>query len=166
MVLTPKALQKDYRDLYYKIQPLLGVTGNTGKEWRTLPERYQGLGLPDFKVHALSKKVHFLQQKWDGNASTSKMDETTYEAFVVDVGIYDNTFSRSWEELKVLATKHTWYYNLCELCHNWMLSLIHVKRGNVHIHHSRGLPVLLEKSQGTQIIILKQATFWTLQYSS
>ena len=61
VVLTPKALQNYYQDLYYKILPLLGVNRNIGKGWRTLPERYQGLGLPDFEVHALSKKIHFLQ---------------------------------------------------------------------------------------------------------
>ena len=48
VVLTPKALQKYYQDLYYKILPLLGVNRNMGKEWRTLPERYQGLDLLDF----------------------------------------------------------------------------------------------------------------------
>ena len=32
-------------------------------------------------------------------------------------GLYGNIFSRSWEDLKILATKHTWYYNLWELCH-------------------------------------------------
>ena len=59
VVLTPKAFQKYYQDFHYKILPLLGVSRNIGKEWKTLPERYQGLGLPDFEVHALSKKVHF-----------------------------------------------------------------------------------------------------------
>ena len=83
----------------------------------TLVERYQGLGLPNFEVHALSKKIHFLQRKWDGNDSTSKMAGTTYKAFMVEVGMYGNIFSRAWEEFNVLATKHTWYYNLWELCH-------------------------------------------------
>ena len=36
---------------------------------------------------------------------------------MVEVGVYGNVFSRSWEDLKILATKHTWYYNLWELCH-------------------------------------------------
>ena len=58
VVITPKTLQNCYEDLYYKRIPLLGLNRNIGKEWRTLPERYQGLGLPDFKVHALSKKIH------------------------------------------------------------------------------------------------------------
>ena len=32
VVLTPKALQKYYQDLYYKILPLLRVSGNIDKE--------------------------------------------------------------------------------------------------------------------------------------
>ena len=68
-------------------------------------------------MHALSKKVHFLQQKWDRNDSTSNITGAIYEAFMVEVGMYGNMFSISWEEFKILATKHTWYYNLWELCH-------------------------------------------------
>ena len=117
VLLTPKALQKCYQDLYYNILPLLGVNRNIVKEWKTLPERYHGLGLLDFKVYALSKKVHILQQKWDGNNSTSKITGATYETSMIEVGIYGNIFSRSWGEFKILATKHTWCYNLWELCH-------------------------------------------------
>ena len=65
VVITPKALQKCYQDLCYEILPLLGVNRNTGKKWRTMPERYQGLGLPNFEVHDLSKTIHFVQRKWD-----------------------------------------------------------------------------------------------------
>ena len=63
VLLTPKALQKYDQDLYYTILPLMGVDRSICKERRTLSERYHKLGLPDFKVHTLSKKVHFLQQK-------------------------------------------------------------------------------------------------------
>ena len=36
---------------------------------------------------------------------------------MLEVGVYGNIFSRPWDKLKVVATKHTWYYNLWELCH-------------------------------------------------
>ena len=45
------------------------------------------------------------------------MAGTTYESFMVEVGMHRNIFSISWEEFNVLVTKHTWYYNLWELCH-------------------------------------------------
>ena len=73
VILSSKELQTSYQDLYYKMLPPLGVNSNIGKEWKTLPERYQGLGLPNFEVHAFSKDVHFLQRKWGGKDSTSKM---------------------------------------------------------------------------------------------
>ena len=99
------------------------MNSNIRKEWRTLSERYQGLYLPNLEVYPLSKMIHFLQRKRDGNVSTSKMAGTTYEAFMVEVGMYGNIFSRSWEEPNVLATKHTWYCNLWELCHSMGVEL-------------------------------------------
>ena len=36
---------------------------------------------------------------------------------MIEVGMYGNMFSRSWEEFKILANKHIWYYNLWKLCH-------------------------------------------------
>ena len=103
--------------------PLVGVNRNIGKEWRRLPERYQGLGLPNFEVHALSKRTHFLQHKWDSNNSTSKMDAATYKAFMVEVGMHGSILSRSWEEFNILATNRAWYYNLWELYHRLVVEL-------------------------------------------
>ena len=94
VVLSPEILQESYQSLYYKMLPLLGVNRNIGKEWRMLPERYQGLGLPDFEVHSFSQKFHFLQRKWGGGDATSKMTETTYESFMTEVGVYGNIFSK------------------------------------------------------------------------
>ena len=44
------------------------------------------------------------------------MAGATYKFVMVERGMYGSIFSRSWEEFNVLATKHTWNYNLCELC--------------------------------------------------
>ena len=55
VVLSPRILHEAYQSLYYKMLPLLGVNRNIGKEWRMLPERYQGLGLPDFEVHSFPR---------------------------------------------------------------------------------------------------------------
>ena len=48
---------------------------------------------------------------------------------MVEVGIYGNNFSRSWEDFKILTTKRTWYYNLWELCHRLDVEL------EVHENH-------------------------------
>ena len=63
VILTPPKLKKSYNDMNYRILPLLGVNRNIGKEWRALPKRYQGLGLPNFELYTFSKKIHFLQQQ-------------------------------------------------------------------------------------------------------
>jgi hypothetical protein len=34
------------------------------KEWRTLPEMYQGLALPNFLLVAFLEKVSFLLRNW------------------------------------------------------------------------------------------------------
>ena len=108
VILSSKELQKVYQDVYDKMPPLLGVNWNTGKEWRTLPERYQALYHPDFEVHTFFKKVHFLQRKWDCKDST-RNNSAAYEACMVEVGVYNSILSRSRKELKVITTKHTWY---------------------------------------------------------
>ena len=48
---------------------------------------------------------------------TRNVTGTTYEDFVIEVGVYGNTFALDWSNYKCLATQHTWYYNLWELCH-------------------------------------------------
>ena len=45
------------------------------------------------------------------------MAAATYEAFMVEVGMHGNIFSRLMEELNVLTAKHTWNYDLWEPYH-------------------------------------------------
>jgi hypothetical protein len=49
--------------VYKKALPFLGVNCKIKQEWRTLPEMYQGLVLPNFPLVALAKKVSFLLGK-------------------------------------------------------------------------------------------------------
>jgi hypothetical protein len=41
-----KKLDAQEQCVYAKALPFLGVNGNIKKEWKTLPEKYQGLGMP------------------------------------------------------------------------------------------------------------------------
>ena len=36
---------------------------------------------------------------------------------MIKVGVYGNMFALDWSRYKCLATQHTWYYNLWELCY-------------------------------------------------
>jgi hypothetical protein len=64
VVNSPKDLDKKIHSLYYKALPLMGISCNIKKEWRTLPAMYQGLGLPSFPLLALSQQISFLQSNW------------------------------------------------------------------------------------------------------
>jgi hypothetical protein len=55
--LKPKKLDSMIQRVYAKALPHLGVNQNIKREWRTLPERYQGLALPNFLLVALSEKI-------------------------------------------------------------------------------------------------------------
>jgi hypothetical protein len=51
--MEPKKLDAMIQRVYAKALPYLGGNCNVKKEWRTLPERYQGLALPNFPLIAL-----------------------------------------------------------------------------------------------------------------
>ena len=62
--IQPKKLDVQVQCVYAKALPFLGVNGNIKKEWRTLPEQYQGLGMPNIPLAALAEKLSFLVGNW------------------------------------------------------------------------------------------------------
>jgi hypothetical protein len=60
----PKKLDLQYQRIYARALPFLGVKSKIKREWRTLPEQYQGLGMPNFPLLALSEKLTFLVGNW------------------------------------------------------------------------------------------------------
>ena len=77
-----------------------------------LPERFQGLGLPDPVVLALANKIFFLQCHSGFEGATAAMAMLTYETFLLEVGIYGDIFAQDYELYGGLATNNTWYKNL------------------------------------------------------
>jgi hypothetical protein len=55
--MQPSKLDKKIQKVYKKALPFLGVNCMIKQEWRTLPEMYQGLTLPNFPLVALAMKV-------------------------------------------------------------------------------------------------------------
>jgi hypothetical protein len=84
--LQPKKLDAMIQRVYAKALPYLGVNQNIKKEWRTLPERYQGLALPLFSLVALSEKVSFLLENWGfhGVAQSNGL-ALAYDNFLTEV---------------------------------------------------------------------------------
>ena len=63
-----------------------------------LPERYHGLGLPNYVVHCLAVKVFFLWRHWGFDSAVGKMVAQEYEAFVMEVGMYGDVFTLDYEQ--------------------------------------------------------------------
>ena len=115
VILSPAKLEEMLGKLYYKALPLLGVNRNIGTEWRTLPECYHGLGLPNFVSAALAVKIHFLQCTWELGDPAGELGAIAYEAFIMEIGMYGNVFSLPYSEYEGLATDRTWWKNFWEL---------------------------------------------------
>ena len=79
------------------------------KEYRTLPERFQGLELPDFVVLAFACKILFLQCHWGFKGATARMVMSTFETFMLEVGLYGNNFTKDYKKYGRVATDNTWY---------------------------------------------------------
>jgi hypothetical protein len=81
--MQPSKLDRKIQKVYEKALPLLGVKSKIKREWRTLPEMYQGLTLPNFSLVALSEKVAFLFGNWGfhGQAPSNAL-AMAYENFL------------------------------------------------------------------------------------
>ena len=87
-VISPETLRIHLHKVYYKELPLLGIRRFIKKEYRTLPERFQGLGLPDFVVLAFAYTIFFLQCHWGFEGATTKMVISTFKICMLEVGLY------------------------------------------------------------------------------
>ena len=117
-VIAPGKLNDLLHKVYYKALPLLGIRRTMRREYRTLPERFQGLGLPDFVVLALATKIFFLQSHWGFKGATAEIVMSTFETFMLEVGMYGNIFSCDYERFGPLTTDNTWYQNFWQYCHH------------------------------------------------
>ncbi len=115
VIMPPAKLEAMMGKLYYKCLPLLGVNRNITTLWRTLPEMFHGLGMPDFVILAFANKVFLLQQHWGFDGPAAELMTFAYKAFMLEVGLYGNIFSLSFKSYGCLATKGTWFHNFWEL---------------------------------------------------
>lgn len=114
VVLPPQKLENITQGLYFIILPLIGANRHITREWRLLPNTFQCLGIPDFVIIALAKKIHFLRCTWDD--APGNMSRWAYENFRVEVGLYGNPFGWDYGKVQHLATDGAWYKNAWELC--------------------------------------------------
>jgi hypothetical protein len=62
--MPPKKFDAKIQRVYEGALPFLGVNHKIRREWRTLPETYQGLGMPNMPLISLSEKISFLLGNW------------------------------------------------------------------------------------------------------
>jgi hypothetical protein len=123
--LPPRKVDMLYQRLYEKALPLLGVNRKIKKEWRTLPERYQGLALPNFPLIALAEKISFILGNWgfQGLAHSDAM-AMAYENFIIEVGLYNNPLMWSYADYGRLSLDATWFQNLWLLASRYVAKIV------------------------------------------
>ncbi len=86
--LPPKKFDTMIQRVYKKALPFLAVNWKIKREWRTLPEMYQGLGMPNMPLLALSEKISFLLGNWGfpGQAHSDALS-MAYENLLIEVGL-------------------------------------------------------------------------------
>ncbi len=124
--MLPTKLDKIIQQVYERALPFLSVNCKIKKEWRTLPEMYQGLVLPNFPLVALSAKV-FLLENWgfSGRAHSDAL-AMAYENFIFygGGGPLRSPFSYSYEDYGHLSMKETRLKNLWLLTHTFKAELV------------------------------------------
>ena len=113
---SPTEVDDAFGSWYYTLLPALGVNRNIAREWRTLPKRYQGLGLPQMSLEKLALSLQYLQRHWGRSTPTGKMLRSVFELVQIEVGLSGNFLKRDFRVFGRLAT-HTWYKVLWEYCH-------------------------------------------------
>jgi len=83
---------------------------------------YQGLGMFDLNVDNLGLRIHFLRQHWGIPSPIGNILRQGYEAFLMDVGLNGNIFTRDFERLGQLAADG-WFKTTWQLCHMFNVDL-------------------------------------------
>jgi hypothetical protein len=106
-------VDKTFSSWYYSLLPALGVNRNIAKAWRTLPQQYQGLGLPQMSLEKLAVSLHYLQRHWGTQQSTGKFLRCVFELCQLETGLAGNFLNRDYNTYGCLAT-HSWFKVLWE----------------------------------------------------
>jgi hypothetical protein len=95
-VLSSHELYMATKPVYFKCLPLLGIQCHIEHPWQTLPESFQGIGLPNFALHSLAAKLQLLQCIWGFKDAASIYLLMGFETFLMEIGMYDNPFNNDY----------------------------------------------------------------------
>lgn len=105
---SPQTVIKSFNALYFKLLSSLGVNKYITKGWRTLPCRFQGLGLPHMRLEKLAELLLWLQLHWEVGEGVGLIVRDAYECLQVEMGWSGNLFALDYAKYECLAT-HSWY---------------------------------------------------------
>ena len=108
---------------YFKCLPHLGVHRSITLQWRTLPRRFQGLGLPVFSLEKLADCLRLLQQHWGTEGTLGKALKCSFELVQLETGLAGNFLTRNYTRLHSLAS-HSWLKLLWELVHHYRVKIV------------------------------------------
>jgi hypothetical protein len=126
-------LDKAFQSIYYKLLPSMGVNRCITKSYRMLPEKYQGLALPNPNIWVLSAKLILIREHWEQDTTLGNMLTHAYQAFQMEVGLGGNIFGKCFKSLGHLAS-HGFFRNLWELA--WMYKTV------PRVHEKYDIPLL------------------------
>ncbi len=110
--------------LYFRCLPSLNVNRHIDIPWQLIPERYQGLGLPNYALISLASKFSLIQCSWGFNNVHARAIMIRYESFMMEAGLYGNTMDHDYKTQSILVTNNTWYKNIWELVHYFKIRLV------------------------------------------
>jgi hypothetical protein len=114
--MPPKQFDAKIQGVYAQALLYLGVNRNIKWEWRTLPETYHGLGMPNMPLLSLSEKISLLLGNWGflGQAHSNTVS-MAYKKFLIEVGLYGTPLKNNYNKYSHLAMEATWFQNLWSL---------------------------------------------------
>jgi hypothetical protein len=80
------------KPVYFRCLPLLGVRCHIELPWCTLPEAFQGVGLPNFSLLSLTSKLQLIQYIWGFHDAASTFIAMGCESFMMELGFYSISF--------------------------------------------------------------------------
>jgi hypothetical protein len=92
VVLSSRELFWAAKPVYFRCLPLLGVQRHIELSWRTRPEAFQGVGLPNFALLSLALKLQLIKCIWGFHDAASMSLAMGYTLFMMELGFYGKSF--------------------------------------------------------------------------
>ena len=110
----PAVLEEEVIRVYYKMLPYLGVNRNLRADWRWLPTKFQGLGLPNLSIEKLAMMLQYVVRHWDMGEGIWMQMRRVMEIAQIECGLEGNFLTRPYNMLESLMSpcwpKLLWSY--------------------------------------------------------